>query len=224
VELLNLQENDGLGNLAVVASGSTRPSANTVEVRKINGNNTKNSTIIYADLGATVKADELNIVNSTIEADASTVNKKNAGAVYAKNSGTVVTIDRAAVPSGDNIVITGTKQTDSNNYTGFGLFADDSAVINARNNKIKVTNGGSGIVSNNSANIIADGGALTYIGNGYALYSDGTGQISLQNGTLTLGGSSIGYVLDVAAGTNPINLNGTTIDVQSNNVYYIKPT
>ena len=214
----DINVNDGLGNLAVVASGSTRPSANTVEVRKINGNNTKNSTIIYADLGATVKADELNIVNSTIEADASTVNKKNAGAVYAKNSGTVVTIDRAAVPSGDNIVITGTKQTDSNNYTGFGLFADDSAVINARNNKIKVTNGGSGIVSNNSANIIADGGALTYIGNGYALYSDGTGQISLQNGTLTLGGSSIGYVLDVAAGTNPINLNGTTIDVQSNNV------
>ena len=213
----DIELKDGKGNLAIVAKGSTRAGqTNNVEIGKINSTDTKNSIAIYASAGAKVKADELNISGASIENDASTVNKKNSGAVYATGTGTEVTINRAAAPTGDNISIQGVRLTDADRYVGFGLMAADHAKINAQNNKIKVTDGSTGIASVGGAEVDLTNGSLDYSGDGYALYVDNGGKIKMNSATLTLRGNSVGYVKDLAAATQPIDTTGMNFNIYSN--------
>ena len=213
----DIELKDGKGNLAIVAKGSTRAGqTNNVEVGKITSTDTKNSIAIYASAGAKVAATELNISGASVENDASTVNKKNSGAVYATGTGTEVTINRAAAPTGDNISIQGVKLTDADRYVGFGLMAADHAKIKAQNNKIKVTDGSTGIASVGGAEVNLSNGSLDYSGDGYALYVDNGGEIKMNNATLTLRGNSVGYVKDLAAGTQPIDTTGMHFNIYSN--------
>ena len=213
----DIELKDGKGNLAIVAKGSTRAGqTNNVEVGKITSTDTKNSIAIYASAGAKVKADELNISGASIENDASTVNKKNSGAVYATGTGTEVTINRATAPTGDNISIQGVRLTDADRYVGFGLMAADGAKIHAQNNKIKVTDGSTGIASVGGAEVDLTNGSLDYSGDGYALYVDNGGTIKMNNATLTLRGNSVGYVKDLAAATQPIDTTGMNFNIYSN--------
>ena len=213
----DIELKDGKGNLAIVAKGSTRAGqTNNVEVGKITSTDTENSIAIYASAGAKVAATELNISGASVENDASTVNKKNSGAVYATGTGTEVTINRAAAPTGDNISIQGVKLTDADRYVGFGLMAADHAKIKAQNNKIKVTDGSTGIASVGGAEVNLSNGSLDYSGDGYALYVDNGGEIKMNNATLTLRGNSVGYVKDLAAGTQPIDTTGMHFNIYSN--------
>ena len=213
----DIELKDGKGNLAIVAKGSTRAGqTNNVEVGKINSTDTKNSIAIYASAGAKVAATELNISGASIENDASTTNKKNSGAVYATGTGTEVTINRAAAPTGDNISIQGVRLTDADRYVGFGLMAADHAKINAQNNKIKVTDGSTGIASVGGAEVDLTNGSLDYSGDGYALYVDNGGKIKMNSATLTLRGNSVGYVKDLAAATQPIDTTGMNFNIYSN--------
>ena len=87
---------DGVGNLAIFAVGGAIPvpGTNHVEVREVKATDTKNSVLIYGSAGAKVKLSDgtglptgatygLNISGATVEADASTVNKKDSGAAFA---------------------------------------------------------------------------------------------------------------------------------------------
>ncbi len=212
--------NKGKGNLAIAAISSNKPSniSYNVEVDEVNTTNTENSIVIYANNSATVKVNELNISNATIESDASTSNKKNTGAVYASN-GSQVTINRNSAPNSANIDIVGTELSDDKGtYVGFGIYADKSTV-NAQNNYVKVKNGSTAIASTGTgSNIDLEGSTVEYNGNGYALYSDGKGEISLTNGKLILDGSSTGYAVYGRTGTQPITLTGTKVDILSNDV------
>ena len=213
---------NGIGNLAIVAEGSSLPAGatNTVEVNKVTTTNTKNSVIIYASDGAKVKANELNVSGAVVESDASLANKKNTGAVYATGSGTTVVVDRTTAPGvgSENITVTGQAFTDdATKYAGFGLFADNGAIISAKNNSIKVVNGGAGIASvGTGSKIDLTGGSLDYNGTGYAIYS--TGNVDLSNATVVLRGSSTGFQQDLS-GTPTVTTNsGTSFRVESKDV------
>ena len=154
----DIKLNGGVGNLAIYAVGGPilASVANHVEVKEVKANDTKNSVLIYGSTGAKVKLSDgtglptgatygLNISGATVEADASTVNKKDSGAAFATGAGTLITIDRATKATASNISITGTKLTDADRYVGFGLMAQDGGKISAKNNYIKVTNGSTGV-------------------------------------------------------------------------------
>ena len=221
----------GVGNLAIYAVGGQIPAsvANHVEVKEVKANDTKNSVLIYGSTGATVKLSDgtglptgatygLNISDATVEADASTTNKKDSGAAFATDTGTVITIDRLTKATTPNISITGTKLTDADRYAGFGLMAKDGGKISAKNNYVKVSNGSTGVASiGSNANVDMTGGTVEYKGNGYALYAANTGTIDMSNAKLILDGSAIGYE-KVYGTTLPITTTNMSIHIKSKDV------
>ena len=227
----DIKVNGGVGNLAIFAVGGAIPTGetNNVEVKEVKATDTKNSVLIYGSKGAKVKLSDgtglptgatygLNISNATVEADASTTNKKDSGAAFAIDTGTVITIDRTSTPTTANIDITGTKLTDANRYAGFGLMAKDGGKISAKNNYVKVSNGSTGVASiGSNANVDMTGGTVEYKGNGYALYAANTGTIDMTNAKLILDGSAIGYE-KVYGTTLPITTTNMSIHIKSKDV------
>ena len=162
---------------------------------------------------------------------------KTVGAAYAKGKDTVIDISQTATNTfgtgtatparAYNIDITGAQVKDKSTqelldmYSGFGLFAKDGAKIKANYNKVKTVDTGAAIASvgkdsnNVGASIILDNGEVYYKGSGFALFTKDGGEISLQNGKLTLDGKATGFSVDYAAATQPINLTGTTVDIDS---------
>ena len=235
---------DGVGNVGIYAAtaGSKRTSTTpteTVTAKSITSTNTVNSIGIFADKGAYVelsngmtmtgaKVSDNPIVKTT-DSNNEEFGGENAGAVYAKGTGSTVVINQTTLPTSANIDITGKEiveisATDGStkgtgNYAGFGLYTDGGAVIEAKNNYIKVTNGGTAIASTGSSSSKVDltGSTVEYDGKGYALHSANGGQIDLTSGTLTLRGSSTGYSRNVT-GSSPITLTGTTLNVFSDDV------
>ena len=222
---------DGVGNLGIFAVGGAIPVAGTnhVEVREVKATDTKNSVLIYGSTGAQVKLSDgtglptgatygLNISGATVEADASAVNKKDSGAAFATDAGTVITIDRTSSPTTANIDITGTKLTDADRYAGFGLMAKDGGKVSAKNNYVKVTDGSTAIASvGGNAKVDMTGGTVEYKGNGYALYAANTGTIDMTNAKLILDGSAIGYE-KVYGAALPITTTGMSIHIKSKDV------
>ena len=227
----DIKVNGGVGNLAIFAVGGAIPTGetNNVEVKEVKATDTKNSVLIYGSKGAKVKLSDgtglptgatygLNISNATVEADASTTNKKDSGAAFATDTGTVITIDRTSTPTTANIDITGTKLTDADRYAGFGLMAKDGGKISAKNNYVKVSNGSTGVASiGSNANVDMTGGTVEYKGNGYALYAANTGTIDMSNAKLILDGSAIGYE-KVYGTTLPITTTNMSIHIKSKDV------
>ena len=227
----DIKVNGGVGNLAIFAVGGAVPTGetNNVEVKEVKATDTKNSVLIYGSKGAKIKLSDgtglptgatygLNISNATVEADASTTNKKDSGAAFATDAGTVITIDRTSTPTTANIDITGTKLTDADRYAGFGLMAKDGGKISAKNNYVKVSNGSTGVASiGSNANVDMTGGTVEYKGNGYALYAANTGTIDMSNAKLILDGSAIGY--EKVYGTAlPITTTNMSIHIKSKDV------
>ena len=227
----DIKVNGGVGNLAIFAVGGAVPTGetNNVEVREVKATDTKNSVLIYGSKGAKVKLSDgtglptgatygLNISGATVEADASTTNKKDSGAAFATDAGTVITIDRTSAPTTANIDITGTKLTDADRYAGFGLMAKDGGKVSAKNNYVKVTDGSTAIASiGSNAKVDMTGGTVEYKGNGYALYAANTGTIDMTNAKLILDGSAIGYE-KVYGATLPITTTGMSIHIKSKDV------
>ena len=227
----DIKVNGGAGNLAIYAVGGSIPAGvtNHVEAREVKGTNTKNSVLIYGSNGAKVKLSDgtglptgatygLNINGATVEADASTANKKDTGAAFSTGAGTVITIDRLTKETTPNISITGTKLTDADRYAGFGLMAKDGGVINAKNNYVKVTDGSTAVASvGSNANVDMTGGTVEYKGKGYALYAANGGTINMTNTKLILDGNAIGYE-KVYGSPLPITTTGMAIHIKSKDV------
>ena len=242
--------NGGERNTAIYAYGHNRQGiAQDVTVRSIKTTTaTKDNVFIYAKDGSKVKTHKdlggLD-VKSGISSNPLAYNSSNpdttgqtTGAVYATDSGTEVDISRDLtnnyrnVTTGLNVDVTGaeiqkvdstspTGYTGTGKYTGFGLYADNSAKIIANNNKIKVENGSTAIAADNNATVDLKGSTVHYKGDAYALYTANGGKIDMsdlgsQHSTLELAGSSVGYVNDRS---NPsVTLTGATIDIQDDNV------
>ncbi|WP_405351646.1 autotransporter-associated N-terminal domain-containing protein [Fusobacterium animalis] len=213
--------NGGVGNLAIFAIGGALPAGTTnhVEVGEVKGTNTKNSVLVYGSNGAKINiAKGMTVTGAGVEADATTVNKKDTGAAFATGAGTVITMNKAAKATTPNIQITGTKLKDADRYVGFGLMAQNGGVINAKNNYVKVANGSTAVASvGANANVDMTGGTVEYKGNGYALYAATGGKINMTNAKLVLDGNAVGY--EKVFGTPlPITTTGMSIHVKSNNV------
>ena len=212
----------GLGNLAIFAVGGTLPSGTTnqVEVGQVKGTNTKNAVLVYGSNGAKINITKgMTVTGAGVEADATTVNKKDTGAAFATGAGTVITMNKATKATTPNIQITGTKLKDADRYVGFGLMAQTGGVINAKNNYIKVTNGSTAVASvGANSNVDMTGSTIEYKGNGYALYAARGGKINMTNAKLVLDGSAVGYEKDFSITPFPITTSGMTIHVKSNDV------
>ena len=166
---------------------------------------------------------------------------KTVGAAYAKGGETVIDISQASgntfgtgtsTPSrAYNIDITGAQVKDKSTqelldmYSGFGLFAEGGAKIKADYNKVKAVDTGAAIASIGSSSgtgssVVLDHGEVYYKGSGFALFAKDSGQISLQNGKLTLDGKATGFSVDysLATANQPIKLNGTTVNIDSDDV------
>ena len=144
----------------------------------------------------------------------------NAGAVHA-NNGEIITMNKTSLSSTPDISIIGGIDSQTNKSTKFGLLAENSGVINAQKNWIKVTDSPMNTVSINNAKIDLEGSKVEYKGKGYALYTDSTSSstnaINMKDATLVLDGKAIGYVFDQAR-PNVVNFNNTNIDVLSDDV------
>ena len=226
----------GVGNLGIYAKGGNLPTgvSNNVTVREIKGSGTKNTVFIYGSDGAKIKLSDgtlpngtalskgatygLNISGATVEADASTVNKKDSGAVFATDAGTVITINRLTKETTPNISITGTKLRDADRYAGFGLMAKDGGVINAEKNYVKVSDGSTAVASvGTNANVNMTKGTVEYKGHGYALYAANGGNIDMTDAKLILDGNAIGYE-KVFGTTLPITTTNMSIHIKSKDV------
>ena len=152
--------------------------------------------------------------------DHSNNDNSNAGAVHA-NNGEIITMNKTSLSSTPDISIIGGINSQTNKSTKFGLLAENSGVINAQKNWIKVTDSPMNTVSINNAKIDLEGSKVEYKGKGYALYTDNTSSstnaINMKDATLVLDGKAIGYVFDQAR-PNVVNFNNTNIDVLSNDV------
>ena len=152
--------------------------------------------------------------------DHSNNDNSNAGAVHA-NNGEIITMNKTSLSSTPDISIIGGIDSQTNKSTKFGLLAENSGVINAQKNWIKVTDSPMNTVSINNAKIDLEGSKVEYKGKGYALYTDSTSSstnaINMKDATLVLDGKAIGYVFDQAR-PNVVNFNNTNIDVLSNDV------
>jgi len=227
----NVELKNGVGNLGIFAVGGAVPTGetNNVQVREVKATDTKNSVLIYGSAGAKVLLSDgtglptkatygLNISGATVEADASTVNKKDSGAVFATDAGTVITINRLTKETTPNISITGTKLTDADRYAGFGLMAKDGGVINAEKNYVKVSDGSTAVASvGTNANVNMTKGTVEYKGHGYALYAANGGNIDMTDAKLILDGSAIGYE-KVFGATLPITTTNMSIHIKSKDV------
>ncbi|WP_022818773.1 autotransporter adhesin RadD [Fusobacterium russii] len=215
----NISLTGGVGNMAISAQGGNSSNGGTnpyevVTINKITANNTEDSLLIFADMGAKVTVGELN-ATSKVGSNPTSINKKDTGIAYAvgKNSSspTTITINRTVKPSSPNITITGSQLTDKDSYVGFGLMAKDGGLINAKNNNIKVVNGSTVIASIGAdSKIDLTGSTLEYDGLGYAIYSDGQGKVDISGAELNLAGKSTAFDVDLGAGTLPITLDGNT--------------
>jgi len=232
----------GVGNLGIYAKGGNLPTgvSNNVTVREIKGSGTKNTVFIYGSDGAKIKLSDgtlpngtalstgatygLNISNATVDTDASTSNKKDTGAVFATGAGTEISINKIATLSttaSPNINITGTKLTDpgTEKYVGFGLMAKDGAIIRAKNNYIKITNGSTAVASVGSGSRVEmNGGKIDYTGKGYALYATPGNTIDISGVKLTLDGNAVAYERDLATSFPIITDTNTSIHVKSKDV------
>ncbi|WP_339001327.1 autotransporter-associated N-terminal domain-containing protein [Fusobacterium animalis] len=217
----DINVNGGVGNLAIFAVGGSLPTGTTnqVEVGEVKGTNTKNSVLVYGSNGAKINiAKGMTVTGAGVEADASTVNKKDTGAAFATGAGTVITMNKAAKATTPNIQITGTKLKDADRYVGFGLMAQNGGVINAKNNYIKVSSGSTAVASvGSNANVDMTGGTVEYKGNGYALYAANGGSINMTNAKLILDGNAVGYE-KVFGAPFKITTSGMSIHVKSNDV------
>ncbi|WP_339012198.1 autotransporter-associated N-terminal domain-containing protein [Fusobacterium animalis] len=211
----------GVGNLAIFAVGGALPTGTTnqVEVGEVKGTNTKNSVLVYGSNGAKINiAKGMTVTGAGVEADATTVNKKDTGAAFATGTGTVITMNKAAKATTPNIQITGTKLKDADRYVGFGLMAQNGGIINAKNNYIKVSSGSTAVASvGSNANVDMTGGTVEYKGNGYALYAANGGSINMTNAKLILDGNAVGYE-KVFGAPFKIATSGMSIHVKSNDV------
>ena len=235
----------GVGNLGIYAKGGHLPagvSNNNVNVmiKEVKGSGTKNTVFIYGSDGAKIKLSDgtlpngtalstgatygLNISNATVDTDASTSNKKDTGAVFATGAGTEISINKIATLSttaSPNINITGTKLTDpgTDKYVGFGLMAKDGAIIRAKNNYIKITNGSTAVASVGSGSRVEmNGGKIDYTGKGYALYATPGNTIDISGVKLTLDENAVAYERDLATSFPIITDTNTSIHIKSKDV------
>ena len=211
----------GVGNLAIFAVGGALPTGTTkqVSVGEVKGTNTKNSVLVYGSNGAKIEITKgMTVKGATVEADASTINKKDTGAAFATGAGTEITMNKATKATTANIQITGTKLKDADRYVGFGLMAQNGGKIIAQKNYIKVTNGSTAVASVGAgAKVDVSGGTVEYKGNGYALYAANGGKIDMSGSKLILDGNAVGY--EKVYGTPlPITTTGMTIHVKSKDV------
>ena len=234
----------GVGNLGIYAKGGNLPGVSNnnvnVMIKEVKGSGTKNTVFIYGSNGAKIKLSDgtlpngtalstgatygLNISNATVDTDASTSNKKDTGAVFATGAGTEISINKIATLSttaSPNINITGTKLTDpgTDKYVGFGLMAKDGAIIRAKNNYIKITNGSTAVASVGSGSRVEmNGGKIDYTGKGYALYATPGNTIDISGVKLTLDGNAVAYERDLATSFPIITDTNTSIHVKSKDV------
>ena len=235
---------DGEGNIGIYAAtaGSKRTGAiptETVTAKSITSTGTVNSIGIYADKGAYVElSDGISMKSASVSNDpiklvtdsnGEKFGGENSGAVYATGSNTKVVIDQANKQTSENIDINGKEIVEissvdgskkkTGDYAGFGLYADGGAIIEAKNNYVKVTNGGTAVAStgSSSSEVNLNQGTVEYDGKGYALYSKNGGQIKLTSGKLILKGEATGFSVDasVSPASQPVKLTGSTVDMQS---------
>jgi len=235
---------DGVGNVGIYAAtaGSKRTGTTpteTVTAKSITSTGTVNSIGIYADKGAYVElSDGISMKSASVSNDpiklvtdsnGEKFGGENSGAVYATGSNTKVVIDQANKQTSENIDINGKEIVEisavdgskkkTGDYAGFGLYADGGAIIEAKNNYVKVTNGGTAVASTGSpsSEVNLNQGTVEYDGKGYALYSKNGGQIKLTSGKLILKGEATGFSVDasVSPASQPVKLTGSTVDMQS---------
>ena len=236
------------GNRAITAIGQdSSGNPNSVTVNAVDSDKATNSITLVANnkaqitvnnpaVGSTVIGSTGKPSNSGVEiknsvfindpnrlrADGSS--KDNVGAAYANNKATI-TINRTAsvtTLSGPNISIVGGVDSYTKKNVGFGLFAENSAKINAQNNWIKVTNGATNVASLSDAEIDLKGATVEYKGEGYALYTNTTsknsGAINMSDAKLVLNGKAVGYVY-YQDQPNMITVNSnTSIDILDDDV------
>ena len=219
VEVNAVKSTNATNSVALVADKNS-----SIIVNSKSGTTTPPSIIGTAagsgfDYGVTV--DGAKFVYDATRVDAVTkASTDSVGAAYANNNSTI-TINRNSAPASANISITGDKDPVTKQYVGFGLFADNSSTINAKNNWIKVKNGSTNVASLNNSTVDLEGSTVEYDGEGYALYTDSTsnssGAINMTNGKLVLAGKAVGYVRDLAK-PNAITFSNTDIEINSDDV------
>ena len=235
----------GTNNTAIYVGGHSGVNENDVTIKSLETDTTsqKDTVFIYSENAGKVKTDAnaggLSVIGEISSGDPefdSTTGKvsKTVGAAYAKGQGTVIDISQAtgntfgtgtATPTRNyNIDIKGAQVKDSatskmlDMYTGFGLFAEGGAKIQANNNKVKAEDTGAAIASKDTnSKVVLDGGEVYYKGSGFALFAKDGGEISLQQGKLTLDGKATGFSVDYSVSTSsqPINLTGTAVNIDS---------
>ena len=236
----------GTNNTAIYVGGhSGSGNENDVTIKSLETDTTsqKDTVFIYSENAGKVKTDAnaggLSVIGEISSGDPefdSTTGKvsKTVGAAYAKGQGTVIDISQAtgntfgtgtATPTRNyNIDIKGAQVKDSatskmlDMYTGFGLFAEGGAKIQANNNKVKAEDTGAAIASKDTnSKVVLDGGEVYYKGSGFALFAKDGSEISLQQGKLTLDGKATGFSVDYSVSTSsqPINLTGTAVNIDS---------
>ena len=234
----------GTNNTAIYVGGhSGSGNENDVTIKSLETDTTsqKDTVFIYSENAGKVKTDAnaggLSVIGEISSGDPefnSTTGKvsKTVGAAYAKGQDTVIDISQAtgstfgtgtATPTRNyNIDIKGAQVKDSatskmlDMYTGFGLFAEGGAKIQANNNKVKAEDTGAAIASKDTnSKVVLDGGEVYYKGSGFALFAKDGGEISLQQGKLTLDGKATGFSVDYSVSSQPINLTGTAVNIDS---------
>ena len=234
----------GTNNTAIYVGGhSGSGNENDVTIKSLETDTTsqKDTVFIYSENAGKVKTDAnaggLSVIGEISSGDPefdSTTGKvsKTVGAAYAKGHDTVIDISQAtgstfgtgtATPTRNyNIDIKGAQVKDSatskmlDMYTGFGLFAEGGAKIQANNNKVKAEDTGAAIASKDTnSKVVLDGGEVYYKGSGFALFAKDGGEISLQQGKLTLDGKATGFSVDYSVSSQPINLTGTAVNIDS---------
>ena len=114
------------------------------------------------------------------------------------------------------------KVADTGIAKGVGVYAEGNAAITLKHSDIDVDNGtgegGGGIYALGISNVDVEGATVKYTGEGYAFYT-GNGNIDARNSKVTLSGKAVGFNVDGATGyTSNVNLNGATIDINSDDV------
>ena len=236
------------GNRAITAIGQdSSGNPNSVTVNAVDSDKAINSITLVANNKAQITVNDSTVGNTVIGSTGKPANpgveiknsvfindpnrlradgssKDNVGAAYANNKATI-TINRTAsvtTLSGPNISIVGGVDSYTKKNVGFGLFAENSAKINAQNNWIKVTNGATNVASLSDAEIDLKGATVEYKGEGYALYTNTTsknsGAINMSDAKLVLNGKAVGYVY-YQDQPNMITVNSnTSIDILDDDV------
>ena len=205
----------------------------------------EDTVYIYAENKGKIKTNDttggLSIIgkisSGSPELDSNNKISKTVGAAYATGADTVIDVSQTAANTFKtgaaslnrdyNIDITGAQvrnqatQELENLYTGFGLYASEGGKILANYNKVKAVDTGAAIASvGTNSSVVLDNGEVYYKGSGFALFAKDGGKISLQNGKLTLDGKATGFSVDysLAPTSQPIKLNGTTVNIDSDDV------